>query len=136
MQQRQVDGAPDQLRVPLDEVTPGKVHIVPYRKFGIGVFNIDGDYFALTNYCPHRGAPLCRGEITGLVVAGEQPYEVHMARHGEIIRCPWHAWEFDIKTGRSITAPVRRMRTYRTSVEDGQLVIELRGTVAELEGDA
>src|ERR1700722_20281230 len=82
-----------------DELPPGAVKIVPIGKFGVGVFNVDGRYFALVNYCLHRGAPVCRGRVTGLAAAGEAPYEAHWIRDGEILRCPWHGWDFEIETG-------------------------------------
>ena len=51
----------------VEELPPGSVTIVPRGKFGIGVYNVGGSFFALTNYCLHRGAPLCRGQVTGKV---------------------------------------------------------------------
>ena len=44
-------------------------------------------------------------------------------REGEIIKCPWHQWEFDIKTGQALYDPKLRVRTYRVEVEDEQVVL-------------
>ena len=44
-------------------------------------------------------------------------------REGEIIKCPWHQWEFDIKTGHALYDPKLRVRTYRVEVEDEQVVL-------------
>ena len=99
------------------ELQPGGVRIVEAEKRSIGIFNIRGAFYALRNTCPHKGAPLCRGIITGLVVSDE-PLQMQMTRAGEILRCPWHGWEFDITTGRSVYNPHRmRVRTFDIAVE-------------------
>jgi 3-phenylpropionate/trans-cinnamate dioxygenase ferredoxin subunit len=100
-----------------DEIPPGRRKIVEIAGRSIGVFNVGGRYYALRNTCPHAGARLCEGTLTGLVTSrmpGEYTYE----RDGEILRCPWHGWEFDVTTGRSWFDPARtRVRAYETSVE-------------------
>jgi 3-phenylpropionate/trans-cinnamate dioxygenase ferredoxin subunit len=47
------------------------------------------------------------------------------SREGEIVRCPWHGFEFDIATGRSITDPPLQARTFAVTVEDGLVVVDL-----------
>ena len=69
------------------------------------------------------GGPLCAGRVTGTTVATEQ-YQPKWIRDGEILRCPWHGWEFELKTGETITEPVRRVRSYPVVVEDGMVIIE------------
>ncbi len=102
-----------------DEIAPGESKIVRVRGREIGVFNVAGEYFALVNVCPHEGAPLCRGRIVGLASA-ERPGEYRLTRHGELLRCPWHGWEFDIRTGQSWCSPdTVRARTYHVTVEPG-----------------
>lgn len=100
-----------------EELPSGAVRIVDAEKRSIGIFNIRGDLYALRNTCPHKGAPLCRGILTGLVVSDE-PLQMQMTRAGEIVRCPWHGWEFDITSGRSVYNPHRmRVKTYDVAVE-------------------
>jgi len=108
----------------VEELPPGSVTIVPRGKFGIGVYNVGGSFFALTNYCLHRGAPLCRGQVTGKVVAGDGPYESKMVGVGEFLRCPWHGWEFEIATGRAVAYPEKAIRTYPVLVENGTVILE------------
>jgi nitrite reductase/ring-hydroxylating ferredoxin subunit len=107
----------------VDELAPGDVKIVPEGKFGVGVFNVGGEYFALTNYCPHRGAPLCRGKVTGMTEA-TGPYECAWVREGEILRCPWHGWEFAIKSGTTVTEPKRQVKMYPVIVEGDTILLE------------
>lgn len=108
----------------VEELPPGSAIIVPRGKFGIGVYNVGGNFFALTNYCLHRGAPLCLGLVTGMVVAGAAPYESELIRVGEFLRCPWHGWEFEIATGRSVAYPEKAIRTYPVRVENGTVILE------------
>lgn len=102
---------------PLREFLPGARRIVEVGGRSIGVFNIRGELFALRNSCPHQGAPLCLGKIGGTNTA-TRPYELVYARDDEIIKCPWHGWEFEIATGRSIFNPHKvRVKTYDVTVE-------------------
>lgn len=103
----------------VSELPPGGRKVVEVEGRSIGVFNVGGRYHALRNVCPHQGAPLCRGSIGGTALASA-PGEYVWAREGEILRCPWHGWEFDLTTGRSIFNPHKtRVATYEVSL-DGQ----------------
>jgi nitrite reductase (NADH) small subunit len=114
---------------PADEFPPGTRRIVvPFRgRAGIGVFNIDGSYYALRNLCPHKSGPLCTGRVSGRVVADAPPTvedaNLDLVREGEIIRCPWHLWEFEIATGRCLVDPKARVKTYPVVVEEGRVVV-------------
>jgi 3-phenylpropionate/trans-cinnamate dioxygenase ferredoxin subunit len=101
----------------LAELAPGSRKIVEVEGRSIGVFNIAGSLYALRNACPHQGAPLCLGRLTGLM-APSPPGEYRLEREGEILRCPWHGWEFDVKTGQSVFNPHRtRVRRYEVTVQ-------------------
>jgi nitrite reductase/ring-hydroxylating ferredoxin subunit len=101
----------------VDEIPPGARKIVEVAGRSIGVFNVDGAFFALRNRCPHQGGPLCRGTISGFVSAAK-PGEYRISRRGEILRCPWHGWEFDVTTGQSWFDPSKvRVRRYEVTVE-------------------
>jgi nitrite reductase/ring-hydroxylating ferredoxin subunit len=101
----------------VEEILPGGRKIVEVEGRSIGIFNLGGTFFALRNRCPHQGGPLCKGPLGGLVVS-PGPGEYELTRHGEILRCPWHGWEFDIRTGASWVEPERlRVRRYEVTVE-------------------
>jgi nitrite reductase/ring-hydroxylating ferredoxin subunit len=113
------------------DVPPGGRLLVEVDGREIGVFNIGGEYYALLNRCPHRAGPLCEGDAIRLVTA---------AKVGELVlddrvmlTCPWHAWEFDIKTGQSWWDPAKtRGRRFPIEVESGDAVAtELRNDSAE-----
>jgi nitrite reductase/ring-hydroxylating ferredoxin subunit len=48
---------------------------------------------------------------------------LEIVREGEIIRCPWHLWEFEIATGRCLVDPHVRVKTYPVAIEDGQVIV-------------
>jgi pyruvate oxidase len=71
----------------LDELPPGRVKTVTAATHSMALTNIGGEYTAMDNRCPHQGGPLGEGSIeTG---ADGQCW----------LRCPWHGWDFDPKTG-------------------------------------
>jgi 3-phenylpropionate/trans-cinnamate dioxygenase ferredoxin subunit len=105
------------------EVAPGTAKVVTVRGREIGIFNVRGEYFALANRCPHAGGPLCRGRIVALVQS-EGPGHYALARHDEFLRCPWHGWGFDIRTGQSWCDPNdTRVKAYDVKVEPGEALV-------------
>jgi nitrite reductase/ring-hydroxylating ferredoxin subunit len=87
---------------------------------GIAIFNVSGEFFALLDRCPHEGGSLCRGDIVGLLES-DDPGHYRYTRHGEMVKCPWHGWEFDIKTGQSWCEPKRtKVRSYPVKIKSGE----------------
>jgi 3-phenylpropionate/trans-cinnamate dioxygenase ferredoxin subunit len=108
----------------VSEIPPGGRKLVTVRGRPIAVFNLGGAFFGLLNRCPHQGGNLCDGVLTGLVESNA-PGDYRYSRPGEILRCPWHGWEFDIRTGQSYCDPDKiRTRAYKVEVEHGQTVVE------------
>jgi 3-phenylpropionate/trans-cinnamate dioxygenase ferredoxin subunit len=105
------------------EIPPGARKIVTVRGREIGVFNIGGEYFALLNRCPHQGGELCRGTLVGLVTSRE-PGRFDYSRPGEMLKCPWHGWEYDIRTGQSWCDPNdTRVKAYDVKLEPGETLV-------------
>ena len=114
----------------VDEIPPGQRKIVQVAGRTIGVFNVAGEYFALLNRCPHQGGPLCEGHTLGFL-RSDRPGEYHYTRPGEILRCPWHGWEFDLRTGQSWFDPAQvRVRRYEVAVEPGAALAQAPDLVA------
>ena len=108
----------------LREFPAGTRKLIDIKGRQIAVFNIKGEFFALANRCPHQGGSLCDGRLTGLVESTE-PGQYRYSRQGEIIRCPWHGWEFDVRTGQSYCEPERiQVRSYPVEVAEGQRVVQ------------
>ena len=84
----------------------------------IGIFNVDGDFYAIRNRCPHQGAALCEGKLWG-VLSSDAPGSFHYTERKEILTCVSHGWEFSLKTGQSWCDPERlRVRSYDVNVEE------------------
>jgi nitrite reductase/ring-hydroxylating ferredoxin subunit len=105
---------------PVDELPPGSARIVTVRGVEIGVFNVDGAYYALPNLCFHQWGPLCTGTITGTLGACEQSdWQPRWEREGRIVVCPWHSLEFDITTGQCLAYPRVKLRRYPVTLDAG-----------------
>lgn len=74
----------------------------------VALFRCQGRVFALNETCPHRGGPLHAGEV----------------RDG-VVRCPWHDWQFDLRTGASPLNPRSRVAAYPVRVEAGRVFVTL-----------
>ena len=93
---------------------------------GIVIVHREERWWALRDICPHQGAKLSAGSITGRVppcLPGEQ---ISMLHDELVLLCPWHGWEYDVETGRCLTDPDHtRVRVYPTKIEDGRVWVEL-----------
>ena len=106
------------------EIPAGGRKIVTVRGREIGVFNVGGSFYGLINRCPHQGAPLCEGAVVSRLVA-PAPGDYRLTRSGEMIRCPWHCWEFDIRSGQSLCDPNSvQARAYDVAVQPGKALVE------------
>lgn len=106
------------------EIAPGSRKIVTVRGREIGVFNHGGEYFALLNRCPHQGAELCKGRLVGLATA-ERAGAFEWSRAGEMLKCPWHGWEYDIRTGQSWCDPQdTKVKAYEVTVASGEALVQ------------
>lgn len=104
---------------PVKDLPPGTRRLVRAGERSIVVFNVGGEYFAINDRCPHGGGSLSAGVLTGLVES-DRPGHYAYSRRGEILRCPWHAWEFDLRTGRSVCDPARmKLRQWPAGVAPG-----------------
>lgn len=97
--------------------------ITEIRGKEISVFEVDGEYHGVLNYCPHQAGPLCEGRVVGDTKIGDDGWTWVSDREGEIISCPWHAWKFDIKDGDCIDDDQYSVPTYEVEVEDGELYV-------------
>jgi nitrite reductase/ring-hydroxylating ferredoxin subunit len=107
----------------VDEIPSGGRKIVTILGREIGIFKVGDAFYGLINRCPHQGAPLCRGKIVSRLVA-PTPGDYRLTRPGEMIRCPWHCWEFDIRTGQSLCDPNSvQARAFAVAVEPGKTLV-------------
>ena len=102
----------------VNEIPPGERKIVDVNGRSIGVYNVAGEFFAIRNRCPHKGGPLCEGRTAGFMKCDRPGAPYEYLRKGEIVRCPWHGWEYDLKSGQSWVDPASvRVRSYDGGIE-------------------
>ncbi|MDQ3702678.1 MAG: Rieske (2Fe-2S) protein [Chloroflexota bacterium] len=107
-----------------DEFGVGARRIMKVGGREVGVFHTTAGLFALRNSCPHQAAPLCLGLITGTTLPS-QPGQYVWGLEGQVLRCPWHGWEFDLNTGVGLYDPYRheRVATYEVRIESDDVVL-------------
>ena len=87
-------------------IASGTAKAFVHGRYEIALFNIDGAYYALENTCPHQGGPIADGFIEGANVT-----------------CPWHAWTFDIRTGKMTLGDYACVTTFDVRVEDDGIYV-------------
>lgn len=110
-----------------NDLAPGEMRrfVVGHRAIAL-CRSATGEYFAVADNCPHQGASMCRGRLDGMIVS-DSPGRYGWRRDGEILRCPWHAWEFDIRTGANVWGEEGvRLASYPVTIGDGQVRIHTR----------
>jgi len=101
------------------DIPPGGNKVVTVGGREIVIFHVNGEFFALLNRCPHEGAPLSHAACVAHLSSSE-PGEFKRSRIGELLRCPWHGWEFDMRTGQSYFDPVHtKARSYPVIITPG-----------------
>ncbi len=106
------------------EIPPGSSKVVPIGRYGVGVYNVNGTFYAIANYCPHEGGPLCAGRTRGRTVVDESvPGDAVMVRDNEFVYCPWHQWGFELATGTTAVKPEWSIRTYPVRVVGDEVLI-------------
>jgi nitrite reductase/ring-hydroxylating ferredoxin subunit len=115
----------------VEEFPAGDRKIVKAGARSIGVFNVDGEYFAIRNRCPHQGGPLCLGRLSPWAVAAA-PGQAAMEGPPRLIACPWHGWEYDLETGQSFMGPAEpHVKAYDVTVASGAALGENVGHAEE-----
>ena len=105
-----------------DDLSEGERIIADVDGREVGVFRVDGEYYALANFCPHQGGPVCEGTVAGTLSVDDE-FDLCYSREDRILACPWHGWEFDITTGRSLPSRKFVIPTYEVLERDGDLYI-------------
>src|SRR5262245_31118057 len=91
----------------------------------IGVVRTEEFVYAFANRCPHHGAPMCSGKVTGTMLPADPDQYVY-GLDGLVVRCPWHAYEFNVKTGESVGNIIKaRLPVYQTEVSGDEVYCRL-----------
>jgi len=109
----------------VEEVRREGCRVVSVEGRPVGVISVGETFYAVADRCPHMGASMCAGSLSGTFVPST-PQELVYGLHEGVIRCPWHGWEFDLRTGRSLLEPRRfGLRTYRVTEAEGEVVLHV-----------
>ncbi len=90
------------------DVAPGTGTVAEINGKSLAVFNIDGTFHVIDTTCVHRGGPLGEGDLDG-----------------EVVTCPWHGWEYNVKTGVSVNNPSACVAAYPVVVEGDEIKVDL-----------
>ncbi len=90
------------------DVTPGTGMVAEVNGQAIAIFNVDGTFYAIDNTCVHRGGPLGEGEL-----------------EEEAVTCPWHGWQYNVKTGGCINNPSASVKSYQVKIEGNDIQVLL-----------
>jgi nitrite reductase [NAD(P)H] small subunit len=85
----------------------GGVELVVVDGLDVALFRRGDEVFAIGNECAHKGGNLCDGRV-----------------EGDIVTCPLHGWEFDLRSGACMTIPGECVPRFAVSVEDGAIYLE------------
>lgn len=108
----------------VEEIPPGTHKLVPIGRHGVGVYNVRGNFYAIANYCPHEGGPLCVGRVRGrTVVDDDAPGGASTSDDQAFIHCPWHQWGFELATGTTAVKPEWSIRTYPVRVVGNDILV-------------
>jgi nitrite reductase (NADH) small subunit len=109
----------------LAELEEAKAKIVSIRGRSIGIVKSQGKIYAIRNVCPHKGAPVCRGQIRGTFLAS-RPDEFVFGLDGQVLQCPWHGWEFNLETGAQMCGTEDKLITYPVTVQDQSVYLDFK----------
>jgi nitrite reductase (NADH) small subunit len=106
-----------------------RVVAVDGREIGIVVWQ--REVFALRNICPHQLGPICGGYVMRKIVS-DASHAVDVQNDNPVVICPWHGWEFEVRTGRAAWGdPSYKLRTYPAAVVDGRVLVDASPRRAE-----
>ena len=109
----------------VDDLVEGVPTCVRVDGRSLAVVKWRSSIYALNNRCAHQGAQLCHGVVTARVARGRVIGQPAVDPAAPTLACPWHGWEYDLRTGEVGLDPTKRVTTYRVSVSNGAVIVEL-----------
>ena len=105
----------------VSEFEDGSRRLVPGMPYEIGIFRVGEDFHAYENRCVHQGGPVCEGRffprMTAIVNDGGQVLGERYSSGEPHLVCPWHGWEYDLRTGEFCGDRSIRLRRYPVEIE-------------------
>jgi nitrite reductase (NADH) small subunit len=111
------------------ELGMGTPHEYEVHGRAVVVVDIGDEVACLGKACPHMGAPLAAGAVGPTCLPhGFRTYLPE--REGEVLRCPWHGWEFDLRTGRCLHNAKTGVRRLDTQIRNGEVWVTFQRETA------
>ena len=88
------------------DLKPGENKVVNVNGTDVALFNVDGEFFAISNTCLHRGGPLGEGFLDN-----------------DVVTCPWHGWRYNVRTGANVVMPSQKVDSYQVKVEGNDVFV-------------
>ena len=111
----------------VDDFEPDRFRVFELQGRPVGVVRTEQGFYAVRNRCPHQGANICAGLVTG-TMEPSAPGEFSFSDERLVVVCPWHRWEFELATGESYGRVTgKRLVTYEVEVEDGDVYVLMKG---------
>jgi len=104
------------------EFSIGSIRRVELNGRAYAIARNDQGFFAVRDTCPHQGARLSSGTLTGNTVSCKVG-DVVYRQNKEVIQCPWHGWDFDLKSGNSVFDEAQRVATADVKVKAGRILV-------------
>jgi nitrite reductase/ring-hydroxylating ferredoxin subunit len=106
------------------EFADGTIRTVGVNGREIGIVRWNGAMYAVNNLCTHQSGPVCSGILSGRLTAAS-PGGMDLDTSTPILACPWHGWEFDLRTGRALHDAQHRLRIFPVRVENGRVLVDV-----------
>ena len=109
---------------PLDSFADRMATLVTVGDKEIGVIRWEGEVFAVRNICPHMFGPVCSGTVIPRLM-GPAVGVAETDPAAGVMVCPWHRWEYDLRTGVGLRDARYRLKKYRVWEQDGHVLIDV-----------
>lgn len=90
------------------DINPGEGKTVAVLGKEVALFNVDGKFYAINNTCKHQGGPLGDGLLDE-----------------NIVTCPWHGWQYDVTSGKSVNMPTMHVDKYKVRIDGDKILVSL-----------
>src|SRR3989338_10478093 len=90
------------------DLKSGENKVVNVNGTDVALFNVEGEFYAISNTCLHRGGPLGEGFL-----------------EDDVVTCPWHGWRYNVKTGANAMMPTAKVPYYQVKVEGSDVFVAL-----------
>ena len=107
-----------------DQLVESKPSVFEVKGQSIGVIRTSDKIYAVRNVCPHKQAPVCKGTMRGTMLPSE-PGTFVFGMENQVLQCPWHGWEFNLETGRTLCPSKSRLKTYPVTTQGQSVYLDL-----------